>query len=116
MKRFLAIGLLLIGASVASAQTNETGTAEKAVCTLTVAQAPVISGVRLGMTVEQALALFPGSSNEADIRSEIARAANELGVVNIIIKPEKYSSKSAFQGVNYVTFKFIDGRLSTFIF
>src|SRR3954470_16736403 len=105
MKQFLAIGLLLIGASVVSAQTNEPVTADKAVCNLTAAQGPVISGVRLGMTVEQALALFPGSSGETEVRSELTRATTKLGVANIMIKPEKYSSKAAFQGINYVSFK-----------
>lgn len=116
MKQFLAIGLLLIGVSVVSAQTDEPIAKTKAVCNLTVAQAPVISGVRLGMTPEQGLALFPGSSEETEVRSELSRSATNFGVANIMIKPEKYSSKSAFQGVTYISFKFIDGQLSTFTF
>lgn len=117
MKKFLAIALLIIGASVVSAQTNETAAApEKAICTLTLAQAPEIRGLRLDMTVEQVLALFPGSNAEKVIIDALAKAKapNRFGSTSITITPDKYESKAKFAGLGSITFRFVDGRVSTF--
>lgn len=109
MKKFLVIGLLLMGASVISGQTTD-----KRVCTLTTAQAPGIGGLKLGMTIEQVLALFPGSREDGEIRAILARPANPFGVVNLIIRPPMYSTKAKFARVNQINIAFLDGRLSNF--
>ncbi|MBD0369448.1 MAG: hypothetical protein ICV60_01235 [Pyrinomonadaceae bacterium] len=117
MKQFFATLLLIIGASMVSAQTADApATAqEKPECTLTVAQLPGIAGLRLGMTIEQVLALFPGSSKEQEIVSAISDAPSRLGAVNITIKPERYESKAKFAGISNIFFAFLDGRLFRFI-
>src|SRR5260370_525377 len=48
-----------------SASTNTAAAQEKSPCTLTLAGAPDIKGIRLGMTADEVLALFPGSKDDA---------------------------------------------------
>lgn len=114
MKKFLSIGLLLIGASLVSGQTNHSSTGNQSGCALTMAQAPGIGGLKLGMTAEQMLALFPGSREDSDIRAALSRPANAFGVTNFIIRPEKYASKAKFAGISQINVAFLDGRISNF--
>jgi hypothetical protein len=113
VKQFLVIALLMLGAPAVSGQMNELGAHAQANCTLTMAQAPVISGIKLGMTPEQVLALFPGSREDKEVSDNLARPPSKLGVSNFMIRPERYASKSKFAGVNQITFTLLDGRVST---
>jgi hypothetical protein len=115
MKQFLTIGLLIIGISIVSVQTTEAVAVAKADCKLKLAMAPEINRLKLGMTVEQVLARFPGSSAETAIRSELAKAPGKFGVANILITPDNYRTKSEFAGILHFSFKFLDGRLYTLI-
>ncbi|HEX3558408.1 MAG TPA: hypothetical protein VHU19_04345 [Pyrinomonadaceae bacterium] len=114
MKQFLAIALFMIGVSAVSPQTNDPGTTRKAICSLTMTQAPVINGLSLGMTPEQVLGLFPGSSEDMEVRSSLSRPANQFGVSSFIIRPDKYKSKEKFAGINQIKFMLLDGRVSNF--
>lgn len=67
------------------------------------------------MTVEEVLALFPGSKDDAELRASLARPASPLGVSSFVLRPDKYeSSKEKFSGVSQITFTLLDGRVSTF--
>lgn len=114
MKQFLAITLLIIGILVVSAQSDNSGAQEKTVCSLSVAQVPGIGGFRLGMTVEEVLALFPGSKEDPELRSRLSQPASPLGVSGFTIRPSKYQSKDKFAGISQITFNFLDGRVYTF--
>jgi hypothetical protein len=113
VKRFLAIGLVILGASAVSIQMNELRAHAQANCTLTMAQAPVISGIKLGMTPEQVLALFPGSREDKEVSDSLAKPPSKFGVSGFMIRPERYASKSKFSGVSQITFTLLDGRVST---
>lgn len=95
--------------SVASAQ-------EKPKCQLTLAGAPDIKGLSLGMTSDEVLALFPGSKDDAEVRASLSRPPNQFGTSSFLIRPEKYPSKDKFAGVNQITFALLDGRVSSFTF
>src|ERR1041385_1725071 len=110
MKLFLAIALLIIGVPAVSAQSDSPGAHEKAVCSLSVAQVPGVGDLRLGMTAEQVLALFPGSSEDPELRSKLSQPASPLGVSDFPIRPSKYQSKEKFAGISQITFTFLDGR------
>jgi hypothetical protein len=137
MKKFLAIAFLIIGFSALacseyqsarsqgaqnddatlsspSTQTNQSPAQEKPACVLTQAGAPDIKGLRLGMTPEQVLALFPGSEQDAEVRGNLARPPSNFGVSSFLIRPEKYGSKENFAGISQITFTLLDGRVSTF--
>ena len=135
MKPFLAILFLVVGVCIACAsrstssqipqnnssppgpsptQTTNAAVTDHAPCSLVMDQAPVINGLRLGMTPEQVLALFPGSSKDAEVRSALARPASALGVSGFVIRPDKYESKEKFAGITQITFSLLDGRVSSF--
>lgn len=136
MKQFLAIILSIIGVSILAcsdyqsarsqgAQTstpvvndsnraNQSAAQDKPVCTLTLAGAPDIKGLRLGMTPAQVLALFPGSEQDTELRDTLARSPSPLGGSSFVIRPDKYRSKEAFEGISHIIFSLLDGRVSTF--
>jgi hypothetical protein len=114
MKRLLAITLLIIGVSAVSAREGSLADPGKAVCGLTMAQVPGIGALRLRMTTEQVLALFPGSNGDPEVRSRLSRPASPLGESGFIIMPERYQSKEKFAGISRISFSLLDGRLSTF--
>jgi len=82
-------------------------------CTLNVAQAPVIRGVKLGMKIAEVLALFPGSAEKDEIKSKIVNVDGypNFGVTEIFINPQDYSTRDRFAGVSSFYFVFLDGRV-----
>src|SRR5437660_12601337 len=136
MKQFLTIVLSIIGVAAiacsqyqsARSQSSQNGAAvisppatqenkpaaDKPICSLTQAGAPEIKGLRLGMTPEQVLALFPGSGEDAELRSRLAIPPSKFGVSSFVIRPDKYQSKETFAGISQITFTLLDGRVSTF--
>ena len=137
MKLLLSIIFLVIGVSVACsscrsagsqsltniastpgqspARTSNAGGQDKPTCQLTLAGAPDIKGLRLGITPEQVLALFPGSEEDAELRSSLSRPAGLLGVSSFVIRPNRYEpSKEKFAGINQITFTLLDGHVSNF--
>ena len=88
--------------------------AEKVPCTLPREQASDINGLRLGLTTEQVLALFPGAKEDPDLKPALAKPPTQYGTSTLMIKPEKYASKEKFAGIREVIFSFFDGRVSSF--
>jgi hypothetical protein len=80
---------------------------------LTMAEDRGINGLRLGMTTEQVLAFFPGSKVDEEVRSSLSGPTSPLGVSGFTIRPEKYSSKSKFDGISQIVFTLLDNRVST---
>jgi hypothetical protein len=78
------------------------------------AQVPDINGLKLGMTPEQVLALFPGSNEDAELRASLSRPPSPLGVASFVIRPDRYKSKEQFAGITQITFTLLDGRVSSF--
>jgi len=66
------------------------------------------------MTTEEVLALFPGSKDDAEVRTSLSRPPSQFGVSSFLVRPEKYESKDKFAGVNQITFTLLDGRVSSF--
>lgn len=102
-----------------STQTDSTSTTnatrqEKTPCTLTLAGSPDVNGLRLGMTSDEVLALFPGSKDDTDVKAYLARPPSPLGGSQLSIKPAKYESREKFAGINQVTLSFLDAHVSTF--
>lgn len=134
MKPFFAILLLVMGACVACeirpgssqtpanktsapspspTQTTDAAVSDKAPCSLVMDQAPVMNGLRLGMTPEQVLALFPGSSEDADVRARLARPLSPFGELGFSIRPDKYQSPEKFAGITQINFTLVDRRVSS---
>jgi hypothetical protein len=85
-------------------------------CTLSLAQAPELYGLRLGMGINEALALFPGSSEEPDIQRAVAGSAlpESFGHAALKINPRRYSRKSKFANVKEFVVQILDGRVFSF--
>jgi hypothetical protein len=113
MNEFLSIGSVIAGASAVVGQTDGAGAHERAACAMTLAQSPETVGLKLGMSAEQVLALFPGSREDVDVRSSLSRPASPLGVSSFIIVPERYASKDNFRGITQIAVMLLDGQVST---
>ena len=85
---------------------------EQAACKLTLSEAPVINRVKLGMTVDEVLARFPGSKDDADVSAQLARRG-QFGNGSLLITPSKYGSSADFKDVNRLSFSLLDGRVSS---
>jgi hypothetical protein len=114
MRLFLTITLLIIGVLAVSTQGVGPGARDKATCSLAASQVTGMGALRLGMTPEQVLALFPGSGEDPEVRSSLSRPASPLGVSNFTIRPSRYQSKEKFAGISQIMFNLLDGRVSTF--
>jgi len=66
------------------------------------------------MTTEDVLALFPGSKDDAEVRTSLSRPPSQFGVSSFVIRPDKFESKDKFAGVSQITFTLLDGRVSNF--
>jgi hypothetical protein len=86
---------------------------EKVPCTLTLAGAPNIDGLRVGMTTDEVLALFPGSKNDPEVRAELEHPPSRFGTSSFTLTPGKYESKDKFAGINQAMFRLLDGRVSS---
>jgi hypothetical protein len=87
---------------------------DKLVCSLNRAQAPVLHGLKLQMTPEEVLALFPGSKDDSEVRSDLSRPANRFGVGGFLIRPGKFENRDQFSGISQISFSLLDGRASNF--
>ena|SRR5947209_8303476 len=86
---------------------------KKKVFPMTLAQSPMINGLKLGMTPEQVLALFPGSQRDEEVRRDLSRPPTRFGVSGFLIRPQKYSTKTKFDRITQIVFTLFDGRVST---
>ena len=109
MKRLLLLAIVLGSASVVPGQTSKTEAGE---CQMTLTQAPAIRGIRLGMTMDQALGVFPGAADDQEIQAELSR--RYFGFQRTSLVPGKLGSKERFIGVKSVDLGFMDGPLNFF--
>ena len=116
MKRiFLTAAIFALAVLPAYGQTQTTPPG-KSPCTLAAARAPAIRGVKLGMKIDDVLALFPGSAEKDEIKSVIAKADGypNFGIVSIFVGPGEYSTKDRFAGIAAFRFVFFDGRVNQY--
>lgn len=82
-------------------------------CSLTKVDAPEVNGLKLGMTTEEVLAVFPGSKDDPELRSQLSRPPSPLGVSNFVVHPEKLEPNDKFAPFSQFTFNILDGRVSS---
>lgn len=87
---------------------------EKLPCMLTMSAAPAINGLKLGMTPEEVLALFPGSKDDPEVKADLARPTSRFGGSALLIRPQKFESKEKFSQISQIKFDFLDGRVMRF--
>lgn len=130
----LNVLLLLTFSSLAFGQGNSQ-TAPAAKCTLALAQAPALRGLRLGMNQAQVLARFPGLS--LDRADELGLSTLRLTIINVDLYPKGSLSRDRgvqldlaaattegrtftadsskfpdLKGVRKIQLRFVDGRIA----
>ena len=85
-------------------------------CTLKLSQAPAVRGVKLGMTVDELLPLFPGSSYSEVIKGALATAEGfpRFGEASFVLSPVNWGNKEHFAGINNYFFRLFDRRVVLF--
>src|SRR5215216_5044715 len=104
MKKLLLITSLLTLAPVVYGQTTNRDAAQEQECKLTLATAPAICGLRLGMTEQQVIELFLGDSRDEELRDQLRPTRSKFGLANLTVAPSVYPSKAKFAGVYQVGF------------
>jgi hypothetical protein len=85
-------------------------------CNLTLAQAPVIRGIRLGMSTDELLALFPRSKEQSDTIKALSYAEARYGVTSLFFGSDKYPENKAMfsNNISYYNITLFDGRVASF--
>jgi len=86
---------------------------EKQPCPFKISEAPILKGLKLGMTPDEVLKVFPGSKDDPDVRSQLSQPPTEFGATRLSIRPERYENKADFREISLITFSTLDGRVST---
>jgi len=86
-------------------------------CTLKIANAPVVRGLKLGMKTEDVLGMFPGRADKEDLAPILAQRTGypNFGVVNFWVNLYDYPGKDQFRGVSSASFVFIDDKLAQYV-
>jgi hypothetical protein len=107
--RSIVVMTFVMTAALSAAAQNATPPATQ--CTVKVA--PVIRGIKLGMSADEVLAMFPGSRENEMVKSALTAGENfaSFGLTGFIVFPGQYPSKERFTGISSTTFTFVDGRL-----
>lgn len=79
-------------------------------CSLTLAQAPEIRSLRLGMTSEDVLKKFPSGADDHQVKSALSSADKEFGRAKFSISGLDMS-RPEYEGVTAFYFEFLDNRL-----
>jgi hypothetical protein len=105
----LSVGLLLTAISTYGQATSTPPPA----CTLKIASAPVVRGLKLGMKIDDVLAMFPGRADKEDLAPVLAQRTGypNFGVINTWVSLYNYPGKDQFRGISSVGFIFIDDKL-----
>jgi hypothetical protein len=80
-------------------------------CSLTMAAVPVTEGLRLGMTPDVVVATLPGSKDDPEVQSGLAKPASKSGVSGFVVHTDKLQPKEKFARITHFTFSLLDGRV-----
>jgi uncharacterized protein DUF4177 len=87
---------------------------QKPTCKLTLAQAPVIRGLRLGMTSDELFAIFPANEREEFDRDQQLKSAElppNYGSTFFQFSPSNYAIKDRFTGIGALSFVLFDKKV-----
>jgi len=115
MKRIL-IGLCIVAVTLIPAYARGTGEPPAQGCNLTEANAPAIRSLRLGMSVDQLVGLFPGSTKRKELREalEKVKASTSNEPMVLAFDPVADAAGQAFVGVDAVSASVYKGRVIAF--
>lgn len=85
-------------------------------CDLTEARTPSVRGVRLGMSLEQLLALFPGNARRKEMKEALLRAKETASdeSVSLFFDPAMEANPDRYGGVESISAGIYKGRVVDF--
>jgi len=86
----------------------------KPTCKLTLAEAPVIRGLRLGMTSDELFAIFPANEREEFDRAQQLKSAElppNYGYTSFQFNLSRYATKDRFTGIGSLTLGLFDRKV-----
>ena len=104
----------LFGTQTAEMPKPEPPPPPKPTCKLTLAQAPVIRGLRLGMTGDELFAIFPANERgEFDRAQQLKRAElpPSYGYTSFQFNPSNYTTNDRFMAISGLTFGLFDRKV-----
>src|SRR5258708_40263616 len=103
-----AVFVAITGSAQASAQNQN-----PSLCSLTPTQSPSIRGIKLGMSVDQVLSIFPESSQRPEIKAALGSTEGypNYGVARLWFQLSTYPSicKDRFAGVQQISLVLFSG-------
>ena len=104
MKRLTIIILVLMLLAIPATSQNTRQQLNDPKCNLVETNSPAIRGIRLGMTLEQLFALFPGSSDRAEVKLALEKAKSPKGydVAELYFQPSTFANKDQFAGIDWI--------------
>src|SRR5438876_12209105 len=93
MKR-IVIGFVSLALITIPAYLTVTSQPAQTRCSLTEANSPSVRGLRLGMTAEQVVALFPGSAKNKDMKPILDKAKSNTGSVYVYLSFDSSTSSN----------------------
>ena len=112
MKR-IAIGLVSLALITIPAYLSATGQPAQSRCSLTEANSPSVRGLRLGMTADQVIALFPGSAKNKEMKAALDKARSTTGSETVYLSFDSSTSanKEKFADVGGISVGFYKARV-----
>src|SRR5580765_5130808 len=110
MRHILVSALLLLIALSAYGQADNP---PQQTCTLKLSQAPAVRGVKLGMTVDELVPMFPGFIDNGGIDGILFRADgySNFGAVSFSIAPSNWGNKERYAGISDYYVRLFDRRI-----
>jgi hypothetical protein len=87
---------------------------QKPKCKITLAQAPAIRGLRLGMTSDELFAIFPANEREQSDRAQKLKNAElhpHYGYASFQFDPSRYATRDRFTGILRFDFELFDKKV-----
>jgi len=104
----------LFGTKTADLPRPEPPPPQKPTCKLTLAQAPVFRGLRLGMTSDELFAIFPANERQEFDRVQQLKSAElppNYGYTGFQFNLSNYPTKDQFTGIGSLTFGLFDRKV-----
>ena len=110
MKHLLLSASLLLMSFAAYGQTNSSAAQP---CTLKIAQAPAVRGVKLGMMLDEVLPLFPGTSESGAVKHALSTAEGypNFGYAYVGLDASTWGNPERFAGINSYFISTFDRRI-----
>src|SRR5262245_10517034 len=120
MTRILFVSLFTATLTMTALSQTQNQPENTPVCNLSLSQAPVIRGIRLGMKPDEWLKLFPGSAQDEKIKAILDQPPRypDYGLKEITLYPAaftqfqfRYLPVQEFSGINRVSLSLFDNQI-----